>query len=317
MATAFAAASHGKMHLNDDDYYQQNPMNIPSMEISYQDENGNRQCVVSNDSLGDISKTFNIYVIKSPIYAKSTSNLAAGYYRGSAKLYIRDIEVCEKKNKIEIPYKISEMRKRLGTSTPNLSDFFKSEKELNFIIKNKSLIKKCSTQVTIQKILNDTTSDNAKERIGDLLGISNVKNLLAALSKEFELSDVEQVQYLLQLVESEKNGALENIQDALDWIDYSKTKQSLDKRLSEFNTTGKEIKSAVRRGKLVVEFGKADRMSNGERDVLSFLANLAAFSSLVKKKPCILVIDEIFDYLDGTNLLAVQYYLSKGNYSGV
>lgn len=52
-------------------------------------------------------------------------------------------------------------------------------------------------------------------------------------------------------------------------------------------------------------------MSNGERDVLIFVASLVAFESSLGRKPGILIMDEIFDYLDGTNLLAAQYYLSN------
>lgn len=52
-------------------------------------------------------------------------------------------------------------------------------------------------------------------------------------------------------------------------------------------------------------------MSNGERDVLSFISNLSKFKVKFTKGIGILVIDEIFDYLDGSNMLIVQYYLSK------
>lgn len=52
-------------------------------------------------------------------------------------------------------------------------------------------------------------------------------------------------------------------------------------------------------------------MSNGERDILSFVASITVAEYYFKKTVGILVIDEIFDYLDGSNMLAVQYYLSE------
>ena len=52
-------------------------------------------------------------------------------------------------------------------------------------------------------------------------------------------------------------------------------------------------------------------MSNGERNVLSFVASMVAFEARLGNKPDIPIIGEVFDCLDGTNLLAAQYYLSQ------
>jgi len=52
-------------------------------------------------------------------------------------------------------------------------------------------------------------------------------------------------------------------------------------------------------------------LSNGERDVISFFAMLARARTKLKKARCILIIDEIFDYLDDANLVAAQYYLTQ------
>ena len=44
---------------------------------------------------------------------------------------------------------------------------------------------------------------------------------------------------------------------------------------------------------------------------MSFVASMVAFEARLGNKPGIPIIDEVFDYLDGTNLLAAQYYLSR------
>ena len=62
---------------------------------------------------------------------------------------------------------------------------------------------------------------------------------------------------------------------------------------------------------MVVHFPKANEISNGERDVLCFIAKLFEAKSKLKKEHSILIIDEIFDYLDDANLIAVQYFLTK------
>lgn len=311
ITTAFTAASHGRMRLNTDDYYNQDDSNIPRLEITYRDENNVVHRVESDDQHGEVSRTFSIYVINSPVYAKATGRNMGGYATQSAKLFIRDIEVCEKAEHTTISYSISDVRQVFGRHTPNISDFLKSEKGIRFILEHRNALRKCVTQRRIQAMLEETNSENAGDKRDSFVNLSAAEEILLALSNEFDLSEANQVRYLIQLVKFQKEGKLENAQGALNWLVYQRTKRALDERLSEFNTTGLPLRAAVHDNKLVVSFGRAERMSNGERDVLYFVANLIAFSISIKNKPSILIIDEVFDYLDGTNLLAVQYYLSQ------
>lgn len=94
-------------------------------------------------------------------------------------------------------------------------------------------------------------------------------------------------------------------------LSYKQTKALIDERLNLFNTTGRSVQPHEDHGKLVINFDRAPSMSNGERDILSFIANLTKFEVEFKKQVGILIIDEVFDYLDGSNMLAVQYYLSQ------
>jgi len=64
-------------------------------------------------------------------------------------------------------------------------------------------------------------------------------------------------------------------------------------------------------GQLVVKFPKANHISNGQRDILSFISMLFRARRNLKKNANILIIDEVFDYLDDANLIAAQYYISN------
>lgn len=61
---------------------------------------------------------------------------------------------------------------------------------------------------------------------------------------------------------------------------------------------------------MIISFTNPKTISNGERDILSFIGQLIKFRVTFKKNIGILLIDEVFDYLDGSNLLGVQYFLS-------
>lgn len=80
-------------------------------------------------------------------------------------------------------------------------------------------------------------------------------------------------------------------------------------------TRGKRPKSGKtdKRGKdLMIEFPQADEVSNGQRDVMTLVAQLIKFQAGIRGgKKYLLIIDEVFDYLDDANTLAAQYYLSK------
>ncbi|MFZ2795376.1 MAG: hypothetical protein WAZ38_07345 [Prolixibacteraceae bacterium] len=61
---------------------------------------------------------------------------------------------------------------------------------------------------------------------------------------------------------------------------------------------------------MTVEWPKAHEISNGQRDVLSLITLLMRAKRNFRKTNCILVIDEIFDYLDDANLISFQYFIT-------
>lgn len=61
-----------------------------------------------------------------------------------------------------------------------------------------------------------------------------------------------------------------------------------------------------------MHFPKADNISYGQRDALTLCIELLAIKSSIRSgEKCIIVIDEVFDYLNDVNLTATQYYLSE------
>jgi wobble nucleotide-excising tRNase len=61
----------------------------------------------------------------------------------------------------------------------------------------------------------------------------------------------------------------------------------------------------------VLEFPLASELSNGERDLLTFVGLIYKLRLKLKNKKAIIIIDEIFDYLDDSNILFAQYFLTK------
>lgn len=96
-------------------------------------------------------------------------------------------------------------------------------------------------------------------------------------------------------------------------IDYERRKAAVEKNLTFIDTTWRKIHlEEDSKGQLVVVFPHADEISNGQRDLLTFLMDLVKFRAQVSSsKKNLLIIDEVFDYLDDANIIVAQYYLSR------
>ncbi|MBT7827046.1 MAG: hypothetical protein HN600_10680, partial [Bacteroidetes bacterium] len=88
-------------------------------------------------------------------------------------------------------------------------------------------------------------------------------------------------------------------------------KSKYTKVFEDFNSSWQDFKPVEKDGKLIISIPKTTLISNGERDVMCFIALLKKAELSLEKENCILIIDDIFDYLDDANLIAVQYYVTQ------
>lgn len=313
LTAAFKAASHGAMKLQNDEYFKgnsSNSSNIPSLEIEY--SVGHKTEKVRSDSKqGEISRKFVVYCINSPVVAKPTGRNFGKFTTKSAELHIDDLNVCKIPEKISTVYKYQTMHSLFGTKTPNLTKFFSSIEGLKFVVNNQEDINKCLTQKKLVNFLEGVDSNNVDTFIEKIDRYSALQELISKLAGLCHLNHSDALKYLIQIIQFVQDNQASRIKSALECLIYQKRKKDISNRLQTFNTTGQNIKVTEHDRNLELNLGSARKMSNGERDVLYFVASLVSFESSVESKPAILIIDEVFDYLDGGNLLAAQYYLSK------
>ena len=101
------------------------------------------------------------------------------------------------------------------------------------------------------------------------------------------------------------------IKSAIAYWDYIDFKNHIDREFKLLDTTWKNIHTEEVKDKLVVRFPHADEISNGQRDLLTFVVNIIKFKAKIRPEhKYLLLIDEVFDYLDDANLIAAQYYLT-------
>lgn len=332
LATTFRALKSNRIQLDKEDYFEGNEENLPSIELELVLDSGSKT-LVADTNKNEINPLIDTYVINNPVYAKSTSRSFGRFSSQSARLDVEDLVFYDSiPLKVEIPYKVKELKDTYGEKGKvfmNISEVFKSLKNLELLCINYELLNKCSTQKkpetainkfieqmadsgTVKYIKDSITSDKlsiVKDNplISDLLQI--VKDL-ENLPFDKDNDEVDLILTSIQIIEVFKKVG-SDLKKAKSYLEYLEYRRDLDYKLNMFNTTGRTIKTKETKQKLVVEFFAANKMSNGERDVLSFISNLSKFKVKFTKNIGILIIDEIFDYLDGSNMLIVQYYLSK------
>ena len=91
IATAFKYAELGKMKVNSKDLFNQDVSNHPKLEVELLGDHAG--VYVSSDTTSDISNNMAVFVIRSPLYAKSTTRRIGPSTTRSAELRVEDIVV--------------------------------------------------------------------------------------------------------------------------------------------------------------------------------------------------------------------------------
>lgn len=283
---------------------------------------------VSNRAQNQIADRFNCQVISSLLMADTKTVRVNGYTKTKGLLAIEEVSLCKALYKPVSPYKITKLRLKFGKNNGVLDDIsfllenndfisallekenldvftkFKAQMRANIltsIIENIHTSKGTVAQIKAKVDLSDIKSDNYYAHFSDVL-----KRFYVGMTDWDAFSIFWQLQYLV-------SNELNWLRKQGDYLEFVCLREKLDENLKDFNSSWKEnLKSVVENGILKVKFPKADELSNGQRDVIAFVVQLMnANNKLKANKKNIIVIDEIFDYMDDANLIAAQYYLTK------
>ena len=250
------------------------------------------------------------------------------YVNVEAYLEIEDIDVCPVESPANITYQINSIKSEFGANKKVLTtidpllrstqflyllrdcfdDFIKfgAKKRLDKV--NAVLNKINSLQGTEVQVRSQITDDFFSE-IEAEENYAHFKRVLLKVTPAATCFEVFNTFFQLLYI---WNHQKDNVRGACNRAHYERYKQRIDANLKLLDTTGRSICSKERNGRLVVTYPHANDISNGQRDVLTFATELMVFrAGLRPDKKYILIIDEVFDYLDDANTMAAQYYLSQ------
>ena len=331
LATAFESLRYNKIDVST------NYKNVDHKEdISVLTVTMDGRSYTANSNINELSKVLKAHVIHNRTTVDYTKKHFRKAFAVNAYMYIEDIDAGPCVKDCTIKYDLAAIRRSFGEKKGILTD-------ISEIIGNESMIEALPSMYNVFRMFEAKkrtalvehvkTSLQGKKETATKILENFPDDVLAGLEAEpaygefvrfanrfFEgHSKYEYFNLFYQLRYLWKNHANE-IHGKVSWIRYKKYKHRLDANLQLLNSTGRVIQTEERNGRLLVVFPHANQISNGQRDVLTFAAELMIFRSKTSsQQKHILIIDEVFDYLDDANTLAAQYYLShivrenKGN----
>ncbi len=322
-ATGFNSLKRDKLDLDDDNLHNADSNNTPIVEIT--DDLGNTYKATNNSNT--ITQEFGISVISSRIKSKAITKNLGRYASTSSSIVVEPIVLYEKiPNRVEFLYSFQ--------STKNL--FMEQSKKLLINLKpmlsnNEFKLSLISFKDNFRRLLQQRNSKKINDWLETIEALrGNKQDILNRIDLHplLQLQDISDIYYgietffsglryeekifnVVQLIKIFENNN-SNLEKIKKYAAYCIEEKRINQNLQFFNCTWKNISASKSNSKLVINFPKANQISNGERDVLCFIGNLfESRSRLARKNKSILIIDEIFDYLDDANLISAQYFLTK------
>jgi len=327
IACGFKSLKPSKLELDEKDQHLNNSSLSPKLEVTL-DSN----TFTANNSSNLISSKFDYFVINNPLFAKCTKRNTGRYTSVTSSLESESIElIATIPDKVDFEYSVTTMSKKFGDNgkiLPNIKSNLLENLDFWYLFSKKIDINKFTKKLTFENPLNSiietiNSETGSSEKVKEFVESNELSNLfqvipLKNLSDIIEKFGYSQLDSFLIAIEIAWLSQTSTFKDAFAYSLYAREKEFYNELLKTIDTTRHNIsvqekkKSASSpKKKLVIEFPSAEQMSNGQRDILSFIAQIQKARRNFNKKHCILIIDEVFDYLDDANLVAFQYYVTN------
>lgn len=286
--------------------------------------------LICDDNINNIKSVVTPYVINSPLIADTKSyHIPGGGLNAIGQMAIEKIEMqAATPNKNVIKVNTADIKKSFGKNSKlitTINEDLGDSQIIECIGNMRGIFSKYSAQMRmsmVNAVIDKINSlDGTKEQLRGMIDDSyfteieaeqnyaQYVSLMGNVHHDFTKLDFFlcffQLLYLYNHNRNAYNQAVKRTKFENEWKQFNE-------ELSFLDTTGRNIAARETGNKVVVEYPLADSISNGQRDLLSFYCRLKQFyRSVNEKKNYLLVIDEIFDYLDDANYIAAQYFLSK------
>lgn len=328
-ATAFLSLQSNKISVHEDNHHKNNSELQPKLSIEYEDSENTVHSLEANDTSNTISNHFSWFVINNQIKAKGVGRKFGGRTAVSASITVEPVTLIDTiPEREDFEYSYLTQKNDFGANgkvLPNISDYFNNLPFISSLsgcftnfdrmsqVKNKGIIDQLISDVNEQAGTGNQLAEwilsNRIETLSGVEPLNNLANLIMNANLGVNRRELSFLTAIQLHIEYKKNKA--KFKKAVKYSKYKLEKNEYKEMLQAFNSSWCQISPKEKGRKLIVEFPKANHISNGQRDVITFVALLYRAQKKLLGPRAILVIDEVFDYLDDANLVAVQYYITK------
>lgn len=326
-AIGFDSLKSNKIELDDKQYFLKNVGNRPILTLTLT----TGEILVADDTQNTISDYFDVFVINNQTEPKSVIQTFGGRSFAKTSLEILPTVLIQTiPVKILFDYNSAALKTEFGLNgnklLTNISNLFNCGKLFNrldaevdfsrFGLKSyskvfESVIQEINNQNGTGNSIKDWIQVNILPVLETLDELKKIANIITSFGFSEVSNDVDAYLSAWQIIAIRHKMGI-NYKKACKYLFYLDEKDDCSKTIDSFNPVKDrfDIRPKVEGNSLVIKWPKAHEISNGQRDILTFIALLLKSRRNLKKQDCILVIDEIFDYMDDANLITFQYYIS-------
>lgn len=328
LAGAFSSLKPRSLKIPTSLLHKEDEANKAKIAITYS-VNGVETTIKADEGSNDISKIFSVAVINSRL--KPHAAAKSGYHqfaKPTASIIIEPIILVEcipKRPTKSIS--TSAFKQTFGASgkiLPNIQSFLDNDLLLCGILSLPGIRRFSQKKVwkQLDPIIDDINARTGtayqivdwieSNKLAEFRAIPELAAIATILADFSELTEAERFLVAYQFAKAYEEDA-KLLDDHRAWRSYVSGKKRCEELLTSVNSNPAWIAVSIKetKGKLVAEFPEATKMSNGQRDLLSFVAQLMKADFELSGSRAILIVDEVFDYLDECNLLAAQFYVSR------
>ena len=323
ITAAFKSLTNSRIKIEKEDIHKENEqldsaLSITEDTITY----------TADKNKNELANHFKVAVVNSRLVAKATGRNMGAFHSVQGHLGINDFEIIHKiPTNCTILYEPKSLKNDFGKNgkiLPNISSLLRDNAFLSQLDDIYSDLDKQSAKMRQENIngiiqiinaLNGTIENikaNFEEKsLSELNKDSSYRNIVELINRHKNIKGLELFLYFYQIQKiylSDKPMVKAKVQRAK----YELFKQSFDNNLAIIGKTWRNIHTMEYNGSLVIKMPNATNISYGQRDVLTLSIELLKIKSEIKEGcKLILIIDEVFDYLDPVNMTIVQYYFSQ------
>lgn len=322
-AVAFSSLNTKRLELEKNHYHAGDASLPTSLRIRCAMQDGSTLELEATSTKNDIAKEFDVFVVNSQLKVRAVAKKQGAFTSASGTIEVNTIILINTiPPKVKLAYSVQAARASFGPSgkiLPNIAMLlvnFEFLTRLNGVDIAKYGSAAVSNALSAFKEAANAVNGAAATILGALPDTISTLPVLAEISGLFgELGidfggPVPSALAAMQVADT-WSSSKEEFRKAIKRAQYEVDRAMLTEALAALKSTWKNIIPTEEKGKLVVSFPSAHEISNGERDILTFVGMLLQASRKLQASQSLLIVDEIFDYLDDANLLVCQYHLTQ------